>query len=102
MSVETIVDEVIAEFPEQWEEYKAVRKKEYDKAIGYLVGQVVRQDKQLNPGMVKIIMLWKLGITDLPYGLCEPIWLGDFKKRGWVAVKQCELGVVMRMDDGKL
>ncbi len=55
--IEKIVDEVLAENPQSIEDYKAGK----DRAIGFLVGQVMKKSKgKANPGVVNSLLLEKL------------------------------------------
>lgn len=56
-AIEKFVDEALAENPQSVADYKAGK----DKAIGFLVGQIMKKSKgKANPGMVQQLLKQKL------------------------------------------
>ncbi len=61
-AIEAMVDEVIANNPEQVEQYRAADDGKRKKLIGFFVGQIMKASKgQANPGMVNKLLNEKLG-----------------------------------------
>ncbi|MBD2858761.1 Asp-tRNA(Asn)/Glu-tRNA(Gln) amidotransferase subunit GatB [Spongiibacter sp. KMU-158] len=61
-ALEAMVDEVIANNPEQVEQYRAADDGKRKKLIGFFVGQIMKVSKgQANPGMVNKLLNEKLG-----------------------------------------
>ena len=60
-ALEAMIDEVIANSPDQVEQYRAADEGKQKKLIGYFVGQVMKASKgQANPGMVNQLLNKKL------------------------------------------
>ena len=60
-AIEAMVDEVIANSPNQVEQYRAAPPEKQKKLLGYFVGQVMKASKgQANPGQVNKILAEKL------------------------------------------
>lgn len=60
-ALEAMIDEVIANSPDQVEQYRAADEGKQKKLIGYFVGQVMKASKgQANPGMVNQLLSKKL------------------------------------------